>query len=100
MVGAGPHPADVPLRALVSKEMMISSRPGEARGRRRKGYLLALAPLALVMAVLFAVPIVRTLMRSVLEPDVGFENFAKVLADPLTQQVFWTTLRITVGVTL
>jgi mannopine transport system permease protein len=79
---------------------MISSRPGEARGRRGKGDLLALAPLAFVMAVLFAVPIVRTLMRSVLEPDVGLENFTKVLADPLTQQVFWTTLRITVGVTL
>ena len=52
------------------------------------------------MVVLFAVPIVRTLARSVLEPSFGLENYSKVLGDPLAQQVFWTTLRITLAVTV
>ena len=71
-----------------------------ARHARRGVHVLALMPFLLFNLGLFAVPIARTLARSVLEPSIGVANFAVALNDPLYQQVLWTTLRISVEVTL
>ena len=80
---------------------MTPGRAGEAHDRRvLRIALTALLPFALVITALFGAPIGRTLARSVLEPSFGVDNFTTVLADPLAQQVFWTTLRITIAVTV
>jgi ABC-type spermidine/putrescine transport system permease subunit I len=57
-------------------------------------------PFLLLNLALFAAPIARTLALSVLEPSIGIGNFVLALNDPLFQQVLWTTLRISVEVTV
>ena len=57
-------------------------------------------PFFVVIVALFAAPTLRVLGKSVLEPAPGLANFAAVFANPLYQQVFWTTFRVSALVTL
>jgi len=67
---------------------------------RRRAPLVALLPFVLVIVLLFALPTLRVLSKSVLEPTPGLANFAAVFANPLYQQVFWTTFRVSAMVTI
>src|SRR5690349_5962380 len=69
------------------------------RLRERQG-LLTILPFVLCLFVLFVVPTARLLARAFLEPAPGIGQFATILGDPLYWQVFWTTLRISVIVTI
>lgn len=79
--------------------------PARARWRklrlRRPSFpaLMLWVPL-LFMLALYAAPIVRVLSKSFTDPHVGIENFRAALTDPLLRRVFWTTVRLSLEVTL
>jgi mannopine transport system permease protein len=61
---------------------------------------LALVPFIVVMVLLFVLPTLRMLSRSVLEPAPGFGNYLTVIDNPLYRQVFVTTFSVGALVTL
>jgi mannopine transport system permease protein len=104
MVGVPPDQPDRTVRALDRAEIAAQAPAVAPRDRRRArraaATLGALLPFLLVIVALFAAPTLRVLSKSFLEPAPGLANFAAVFANPLYQQVFWTTLRISATVTL
>jgi ABC-type spermidine/putrescine transport system permease subunit I len=67
---------------------------------RSSAPLFALLPFLFVVVALFAVPTLRVLSKGFLEPTPGLANFTAIFGNPLYQQVFWTTFRISALVTL
>jgi len=61
---------------------------------------LALIPFVAVMVLLFALPTLRMLSRSVLEPTPGIGNYITLFENPLYRQVFATTFKVSLLVTL
>jgi ABC-type spermidine/putrescine transport system permease subunit I len=58
------------------------------------------APLLIFMLVFYAVPVAEMLLRSVAEPTWTLANYAALASDTVFRNVFWTTLRTAVTVTL
>ncbi|GAA2217753.1 hypothetical protein GCM10010429_49030 [Micromonospora olivasterospora] len=56
-----------------------ASRTAGGRRRRRRGWDLSAVPAVLVVALVFALPVVILCLRSVTEPTFGLENFARLL---------------------
>lgn len=61
---------------------------------------MLLLPFLAVLVVLFALPALRVLGRSFLEPQPGLAHYVTVLNHALYQQVFGVTLRISILVTV
>lgn len=58
---------------------------------------LLLAPALLLILVFFIVPIIMVLARSFTEPQLGFDTYAKLFADPTTLRVLGRTLATGLG---
>jgi ABC-type spermidine/putrescine transport system permease subunit I len=67
---------------------------------RRLGPGLLVAPLILFMLVFYAIPVVAMLLRSVAEPDWTVGNYVALSNDTVFLNVFWTTLRTALLVTV
>ncbi len=69
---------------------------------RLRGHVpdLALVPFVVVMVLLFVLPTLRMLSRSVLEPAPGIGNYLTIIDNPLYRQVFVTTFSVGVMVTV
>ncbi len=65
-----------------------------------RGYALLLLPPSLYLAVFFAWPLLRVVLRSVLEPRIGLQNYAKVLFSGPYLQILLYTLEIAAIVTV
>ncbi|MCB1883818.1 MAG: ABC transporter permease [Geminicoccaceae bacterium] len=73
---------------------------GRAPSLRRWDGLGYVLPAFLLLAFFFVLPVVALLLRSVLEPTPGLENFAKLLTTPTYAQVFLNTFTVAGVVTL
>jgi ABC-type spermidine/putrescine transport system permease subunit I len=62
--------------------------------------ILLVTPLALFMLAFYALPVVSMMLRSVAEPNWTLENYRRLASDTVFLEVFWTTLRTAVVVTL
>ena len=71
-----------------------------AVARARNEPLLLVAPLVAFMLVFYAAPLVSMLSRAFMEPTWTLENYRRLLGDEVFAQVFWTTLRTAVVVTV
>lgn len=67
---------------------------------RRAVPLLLAAPLLLYMLVLYALPVVAMLLRSLNDPTWTLANYATLLDDVVFQKTFWITINTSVTVTL
>jgi ABC-type spermidine/putrescine transport system permease subunit I len=65
-----------------------------------RGYALLLIPPALYLVVFFIWPLLRVVLRSVLEPQIGLRNYAKVLFTGPYMQILIYTLEIAALVTV
>ncbi len=61
---------------------------------------LLVGPLVLFMLVFYAIPVVTMLLRSVAEPDWTVSNYVALSNDTVFINVFWTTLRTALLVTI
>jgi putative spermidine/putrescine transport system permease protein len=64
-----------------------------SRGHLNKGWLLVLPFLVMVVA-LFAGPIARILVLGFTDPEVGLQNYEKLITSDTIAKLIWTTLRI------
>jgi ABC-type spermidine/putrescine transport system permease subunit I len=62
--------------------------------------ILLVAPLALYMLAFYLLPLASMLLRSVADPTWTLENYQRLAGDTVFLQVFWTTLRTALVVTL
>jgi ABC-type spermidine/putrescine transport system permease subunit I len=62
--------------------------------------ILLVLPLALYMLAFYLVPLASMLLRSVAEPSWTLDNYRRLAADSVFLEVFWTTLRTALVVTL
>lgn len=67
---------------------------------RRAVPLLLAAPLLLYMLVLYALPVVAMLLRSVNDPTWTLANYATLLDDVVFQKTFWITINTSITVTI
>jgi ABC-type spermidine/putrescine transport system permease subunit I len=67
---------------------------------RRAVPLLLAAPLLIYMVVLYALPVVAMLLRSVNDPTWTLANYTTLLDDVVFQKTFWITINTSVTVTL
>lgn len=67
---------------------------------RRAVPLLLAAPLLLYMLVLYALPVVAMLLRSLNDPTWTLANYATLLDDVVFQKTFWITINTSVTVTI
>lgn len=63
-------------------------------------YLLLLGPLLLFLGLAYVLPFLGVMRWSVTQPDLGFDQYATALSDPLILSVFLRTLRICALVTV
>jgi ABC-type spermidine/putrescine transport system permease subunit I len=61
---------------------------------------LLVLPLVLYMLAFYLVPLASMLLRSVAEPSWTLDNYRRLAADSVFLEVFWTTLRTALVVTL
>jgi putative spermidine/putrescine transport system permease protein len=70
-------------------------------GRRaRRSTVLLLLPALLVLAVLFAIPLLRVAVQSVTEPETGLGNYVALFTDGYTLRVLGRTVLIALIVTV
>jgi ABC-type spermidine/putrescine transport system permease subunit I len=67
---------------------------------RRTVPLLLVAPLLAFMLVFYALPVVAMLLRSIAEPTWTLANYQALAGDAVFLNVFWTTLRTAIAVTV
>ena len=88
------------MSAVVEISTPVPAAPAPAGANRRRGQLprplslLLIAPLVLLLAWTFFLPIVRLLLTSFTEPTFGLSNYARLWTEPLYLQVFIRTLWI------
>lgn len=105
-MGSAPHRAYRPVHLVGGEDVTAAAGPvlGAARSFRvrwrHRAPDLALVPFAAIMALLFILPTVRMLSRSVLEPAPGIGNYLTIIDNPLYRQVFVTTFSVGALVTL
>jgi ABC-type spermidine/putrescine transport system permease subunit I len=68
--------------------------------RHRVGPVLLVAPLVLYMLAFYALPLAAMLLRSVADPTWTLENYRRLIGDTVFLEVFWTTLRTALIVTI
>lgn len=73
--------------------MAISTATGAIR-TKRDGALGYLLPALLLIALFFIVPVLMLLMRSVLEPEAGLQNYAALLGSTTYLRVFLNTFLV------
>ena len=87
-------------------EISTPAAPAPAGANRRRGQLprplslLLIAPLVLLLAWTFFLPIARLLLTSFTEPAFGFGNYTRLWTEPLYLQVFIRTLWIATACTV
>jgi putative spermidine/putrescine transport system permease protein len=64
----------------------------------KRGWLVL--PAAVVLLVLFAYPVSWLLLRSITEPELGLQNFRKLIEAPVYLKALWNTVVISGSVTL
>ena len=78
--------------------------PGDAAGRRPwtlyRGNALLLLPPGLFLLVFFFWPLLRVMARSVIEPELGFANYARVFGSGPYVRVLWQTIETAGTVTV
>lgn len=74
------------------------SRPAVAAGRGRSFRLLL--PALVLLVVFFALPVIALLLRSVLEPAPGLQNYAALLGSTTYLRIFLNTFEVSALVTL
>ena len=74
-------------------------RPARLKPRHLAPILLV-APLLIFMLVFYAEPVLAMLLRSVNDPTWTLENYTALASDTVFQNVFWTTLRTAITVTV
>ena len=84
----------------------LTAAPAPAGGNRRRGQLsrglslLLIAPLVILLAWTFFLPIARLLLTSFTEPTLGLSNYVRLWSEPLYLQVFIRTLSIATACTV
>jgi ABC-type spermidine/putrescine transport system permease subunit I len=78
----------------------IASVPLPRVSSRRIAPFLLVAPLALYMVAFYLLPLASMLLRSVADPTWTLENYRRLAGDVVFLEVFWTTLRTALGVTV
>lgn len=79
--------------------MAVTVATGAAK-TKREGTLGYLMPALLLIALFFIVPVLMLLMRSVLEPEVGLQNYEALLGSTTYLRVFLNTFLVAGVVTL
>ena len=77
---------------------VIASR--RLQGSSRLGYFGLVLPALVLIAIFFIVPVVMLLMRSVLEPQPGFQNYVELLGSTTYVRIFLNTFIVAGLVTL
>lgn len=81
--------------------MVLSATTDGQRGKiRREGSFGYLVPAIVLIAFFFVIPVLMLLMRSVLEPVPGFQNYAELLGSTTYLRVFMNTFIVAGLVTL
>ena len=84
----------------------LTAAPAPVGGNRRRGQLsrglslLLIAPLVILLAWTFFLPIARLLLTSFTEPTLGLSNYVRLWSEPLYLQVFIRTLSIATACTV
>lgn len=73
---------------------------GEGRKASRDGSLGYLVPALLLIAIFFVAPVLMLLMRSVLEPEPGLQNYATLLGSTTYMRIFLNTFIVAGVVTI
>lgn len=73
---------------------------GEGRKARRNGSLGYLVPALLLIVIFFILPVLMLLMRSVLEPEPGLQNYATLLGSTTYLRIFLNTFIVAGVVTV
>ena len=73
---------------------------GEGRKARRDGSLGYLVPAVLLIVIFFIAPVLMLLMRSVLEPEPGLQNYATLLGSTTYLRIFLNTFIVAGVVTI
>ncbi|MGV3550925.1 ABC transporter permease [Rhizobium sp.] len=79
---------------------LTATSSGEGRKGRRDGSLGYLVPAFVLIAIFFVVPVLMLLMRSVLEPEVGLQNYATLLGSTTYLRIFLNTFIVAGVVTI
>lgn len=84
----------------VSSDHVEPSR-SKARNRIRGGILTIgmFVPLTIVLAIIFALPLIDVLAKSFTEPQWGLQNFVDLLESPSARKIFLTTFQVAVVTT-
>ena len=80
--------------------MALSATAGVARGVRRDGSFGYLVPALLLVAIFFILPVLMLLLRSVLDPEPGLQNYATLLGSTTYLKVFLNTFLVASVVTV
>lgn len=78
----------------------ISALPRPGLLSQRLTPILLVAPLALYMVAFYVLPLLSMLARSVTDPTWTLANYRRLAGDAVFLEVFWTTLRTALVVTL
>src|SRR5271165_789819 len=78
----------------------IASVPRPRVSPQRIAPILLVPPLALYMVAFYLLPLASMLLRSVADPTWTLENYRRLAGDTVFLEVFWTTLRTALVVTL
>ena len=79
---------------MAASAIATSVQPGHLGGWRLNPYWLLLLPVVLILVLLYLVPLGQVLWLSFSDPELGLQNYRKLLTFPPQQRVLWTTLRI------
>ena len=80
--------------------MALSATAGAARSGKRDGSLGYLVPALLLVAIFFIIPVLMLLLRSVLEPEPGLQNYATLIGSTTYLRIFLNTFLVAGVVTL
>lgn len=73
---------------------LTATSAGEGRKPKRDGSLGYLVPAFLLIVIFFVVPVLMLLMRSVLEPEPGLQNYATLLGSTTYLRIFLNTFLV------
>ncbi|MGI9434498.1 MAG: ABC transporter permease [Geminicoccaceae bacterium] len=62
--------------------------------RQTGGYWLLVAPMVVLVTLLYGWPVLNILWLSITEPEPGLGNYAELVANPGLAKLIWTTVRI------
>lgn len=81
-------------------DLVASAKSGSSENRNNLRHWALVAPLLLLVVVMFILPIGRVLWYSVTEPTVGLQNYSLLLSSSGIQAVLWNTARICILTTV